>query len=123
MVGLKKLAAQKVYSSAFCGGGRTITYDPKGLTNVSLSAATVREFAVGERVQATSAFKEKAISNRDAGTILKLSDSKATIEWDSGKQTTVELARFAHFDYAYVMTSHSSQSVTVNQGDHKRRVR
>jgi ATP-dependent exoDNAse (exonuclease V) alpha subunit len=94
-----------------------VTYDPGRLKGVSIYEPEIRSFAEGDRVQFTSPWKDKAVSNRDLGTItyldqhgnvrVQLDDSERTVTWN--------LRENQHLDYAYAMTSHSSQGATVDQ--------
>ncbi|HEX3684971.1 MAG TPA: MobF family relaxase [Bryobacteraceae bacterium] len=97
--------------------GEIVTYDPGRLKGVSIYEPEIRSFAEGDRVQFTTPWKEKAVSNRDLGTItyldqhgnirVQLDDSERTVTWN--------LRENQHLDYAYAMTSHSSQGATVDQ--------
>jgi ATP-dependent exoDNAse (exonuclease V) alpha subunit len=94
-----------------------VTYDPGCLKGISIYEPEIRSFAEGERVQFTSPRKDKAISNRDIGTVtyldangnvrVQLDDSERTVGWN--------LRENQHLDYVYAMTSHSSQGATVDQ--------
>lgn len=97
--------------------GQFVTYDPARLRGVTLYEPQMRAFAEGDRVQFTSPWKDRGISNRDLGTItyldeqgnvrVKLDGSERTVSWN--------LNHNKHLDYAYAMTSHSSQGATVDQ--------
>lgn len=94
-----------------------VSYDPSRVKGVALYAPELRSFAEGERVQFTAPWKEKSISGRDLGTVtsldgsgnimVKLDDSNRTVSWN--------LKDNKHLDYAYAMTSHSSQGATVDR--------
>jgi ATP-dependent exoDNAse (exonuclease V) alpha subunit len=94
-----------------------VTYDPSRVKGVALYTPESRAFAQGERVQFTAPWKEKAISGRDFGTVIrvdehghlsvKLDDSNRIVSWN--------LKDNKHIDYAYAMTSHSSQGATVDR--------
>ncbi len=97
--------------------GQVVTYDPERLKGVSIYEPEIRSFAEGDRVQFTTPWKDKAVSNRDLGTItyldehgnvrVQLDDSERTVGWN--------LRENQHLDHAYAMTSHSSQGATVDQ--------
>jgi ATP-dependent exoDNAse (exonuclease V) alpha subunit len=97
--------------------GQVVTYDPGRLKGVSIYEPESRSFAEGDRVQFTTPWKDKAVSNRDLGTItyldghgnvrVQLDDSERTVGWN--------LRENQHLDHAYAMTSHSSQGATVDQ--------
>jgi ATP-dependent exoDNAse (exonuclease V) alpha subunit len=76
-----------------------------------------RAFAVGERVQFTAPWKDKGIANREIGTVDFL-DKHGNISVrmdDSGRSVAWNLNGNKHVDYAYTMTSHSSQGATVDR--------
>lgn len=97
--------------------GQSVTYDPARLTGVALYQPEERAFAVGERVQFTTPWKDQGISNREIGTVthldehgnirVQLDDSHRTVGWN--------LRTYQHLDYAYAMTSHSAQGQTVDR--------
>jgi conjugative relaxase-like TrwC/TraI family protein len=94
-----------------------VRYDPSRVKGVALYAQEMRLFAEGDRIQFTAPWKEKAVSGRDMGTVthldeygniaIKLDDSGRTVAWN--------LKDHKHVDYAYAMTSHSSQGATVDR--------
>jgi len=97
--------------------GRTVTYDPARLKGVTVYQPEMKSFAPGDRVQFTAPWRDKAISNRDIGTVsyidhqgnirVTLDGSTRTVGWN--------LNQNKHLDYAYAMTSHSSQGATVDR--------
>lgn len=97
--------------------GEVVTYDPGRLKGVSIYEPEIRSFAEGDRVQFTTPWKDKVVSNRDLGTItyldrhgnirVQLDDSERTVGWNLGENQ--------HLDHAYAMTSHSSQGATVDR--------
>jgi hypothetical protein len=72
--------------------GQNVTYDPSRLKGVSIYEPEIRAFAEGDRVQFTAPWREKAISNRDLGTVayldnrgnigVTLDDSDRTVSWN-----------------------------------------
>ena len=97
--------------------GRIVTYDPARVKGVTVYETERRTFAVGDRVQFTSPWKEKAVSNRDRGTVTELDASgNATVSLDdSGRTISWNMSHHKHVDHAYAMTSHSSQGATVDR--------
>jgi ATP-dependent exoDNAse (exonuclease V) alpha subunit len=97
--------------------GRIVTYDPRRAFGVQVYEASERSFANGEQIQFTSPWNEHRIANRETGTILKVgSDGVVTVRLDrSERQLTWKLAEMPHVDYAYAMTSHSAQGLTVDR--------
>ncbi|HEX7362244.1 MAG TPA: MobF family relaxase [Bryobacteraceae bacterium] len=97
--------------------GQFVAYDPERLRGVTLYEPQIRAFAEGERVQFTSPWKEQGVSNRDFGTITQLDENgNVRVKLDGSERTVSwNLNRNQHLDYAYAMTSHSSQGATVDQ--------
>ena len=97
--------------------GKVVTYDPARVKGVSVYETELRSFAIGDRVQFTSPWKEKAVTNRDIGTITQLDAAgNATVSFDdSGRTVAWNLNHHKHIDHAYAMTSHSSQGATVDR--------
>jgi conjugative relaxase-like TrwC/TraI family protein len=97
--------------------GHTVTYDPSRLKGVSIYEPEMRGFAEGDRVQFTAPWRDRAVSNRDLGTITYLDDyGNIRVALDGSDRTVGwNLNENKHLDYAYAMTSHSSQGATVDQ--------
>ena len=97
--------------------GSTVTYDPSRIKGVAIYSPELRAFAEGERVQFTAPWKEKSISNRDLGTVTRLNEHGNILVKLDGSDRTVgwNLKDNKHLDYAYAMTSHSSQGATVDR--------
>jgi conjugative relaxase-like TrwC/TraI family protein len=97
--------------------GNFVTYDPSRVKGVTLYEPELRAFAEGDRIQFTAPWKEKAVSNRDLGTITHLDPhGNITVKLDgSGRTVAWNLNQNKHLDYAYAMTSHSSQGATVDR--------
>jgi conjugative relaxase-like TrwC/TraI family protein len=96
--------------------GRVQIYDPAHACGVSLYAADVRKFAVGERVMATAPWKQEHVRNSQFATIVSL-DNKGNAELklaDSGRKVSTNLNRNRHVDYSYAITSYKSQSTTFD---------
>jgi conjugative relaxase-like TrwC/TraI family protein len=101
----------------FRDNGRVVTYDPRRAFGVQLYESAERSFANGERIQFTSPWNEQRIANRETGRIVNINrDGVATIQLDRlGRQLTWQIADMPHIDYAYAMTSHSAQGLTVDR--------
>jgi ATP-dependent exoDNAse (exonuclease V) alpha subunit len=97
--------------------GQTVTYDPSRLKGVSIYEPEMRGFAEGDRVQFTAPWRDHAISNRDLGTVTYLDDhGNIRVALDgSHRNVGWNLHENKHLDYAYAMTSHSSQGATVDR--------
>jgi conjugative relaxase-like TrwC/TraI family protein len=97
--------------------GSALTYDPARVKGVTIYEPEMRAFAEGDRIQFTAPWKEKAISGRDLGTVTYLDDhGNISVKLDgSGRTVAWNLNQNKHLDYAYAMTSHSSQGATVDR--------
>jgi ATP-dependent exoDNAse (exonuclease V) alpha subunit len=97
--------------------GANVTYDPARVKGVAIYEPEMRAFAEGDRIQFTAPWKEKAVSGRDLGTIKHLDESgNIAVTLDgSGRTVAWNLNQNKHVDYAYAMTSHSSQGATVDR--------
>jgi ATP-dependent exoDNAse (exonuclease V) alpha subunit len=96
----------------------TITYDPRkerALAKCSVYEEKDLQLAAGDRVQMTAAYKPKALQTRLTGTVEKFDGQEITVALDNGKTARWRLNEFRHIDYAYAMTSHASQSMTVGR--------
>jgi conjugative relaxase-like TrwC/TraI family protein len=97
--------------------GKSVTYDPARLTGVALYEPQERTFAIGERVQFTTPWKDQGISNREMGTVTHLeSNGNIRVSLDGSHRTVGwNLRTYQHLDYAYAMTSHAAQGQTVDR--------
>lgn len=97
--------------------GAAVTYDPARVKGVAIYSPEIRSFAEGERVQFTAPWKERAVSGRDFGTITHVDEhGNVAVSLDgSGRTVAWNLNQNRHLDYAYAMTSHSSQGATVDR--------
>jgi ATP-dependent exoDNAse (exonuclease V) alpha subunit len=84
---------------------------------VTIYEPEMRAFAEGDRIQFTAPWKEKSISGRDLGTVTQLDPhGNITVQLDGSDRTVSwNLNQNKHIDYAYAMTSHSSQGATVDR--------
>ena len=97
--------------------GKNVTYDPGRVKGVAIYEHEMRAFAEGDRIQFTTPWKDKAVSGRDLGTIQYLDENgNISVKLDgSGRTVAWNLNQHKHVDYAYAMTSHSSQGTTVDR--------
>jgi ATP-dependent exoDNAse (exonuclease V) alpha subunit len=95
--------------------GRQITYDPKQLSSVAIYEEREIGLAVGDRVQFTAPFRQKALRTRETGTVKAFDGKDVTVALDNGKTSRWSLDDFRHIDYGYVSTSHAAQSATVER--------
>jgi len=95
---------------------RFINYDPKRRSNVSIFESQNRSLGVGDTIQFTTPWKEKGIASRETAVIDQLNASgQLSVRLGDNRRISWNLADFNHVDYAYAMTSHSSQGMTVDR--------
>jgi conjugative relaxase-like TrwC/TraI family protein len=96
--------------------GEEITYDPRRLQGVTVYHETEREFAEGDRVQFTAPSKDLHVSNRELGSIERITEEgDLAIRTDSGRAIQFNIEEHPHLDYGYAVTSHSSQGQTADR--------
>lgn len=95
--------------------GRTLTYDPRRLSGVSVYNEAERAFAEGDRIQFRAPFTDKRIVNGELGSITKIEPEQVRVALDSGREVSFDPQQFRHIDYGYAVTSHSSQGLTVDR--------
>jgi ATP-dependent exoDNAse (exonuclease V) alpha subunit len=97
--------------------GRTVTYDPRRAFGVQIYERAERSLAIGERIQFTAPWNDRRIANRETGTFTALeTNGTVTVQLDrSRRKLSWNLAEMPHIDYAYAMTSHSAQGLTVDR--------
>jgi conjugative relaxase-like TrwC/TraI family protein len=97
--------------------GSSVTYDPRRLQGVHVFREVEREFAVGEKIQATAPNKDIGVANRDLGTITAMQDGQVSVRMDGkeDRSVTFDPREFRQFDHGYAVTSHSSQGLTAGR--------
>jgi conjugative relaxase-like TrwC/TraI family protein len=97
--------------------GRNVPYDPRRAFGVQIYEYAERSLAIGERIQFTAPWNDRRIANRETGTVIALAtNGTVTVQLDrSGRNLSWNLAHMPHVDYAYAMTSHSAQGLTVDR--------
>jgi hypothetical protein len=95
--------------------GRELTYNPTRFSGVSVYYEAERAFAEGERLQIRAPFREKRIANGALGTITKIEPDRIRLAMDNGREISVDLRKFRHFDYGYAVTSYSAQGLTFDR--------
>jgi ATP-dependent exoDNAse (exonuclease V) alpha subunit len=97
--------------------GARVTYDPRRLRGVNVFREVEREFATGDRIQATTPNKELGLANRDLGTITEIKDGQISVRMDGKKEhvITFDPSAFRQFDHGYAVTSHSAQGLTAGR--------
>lgn len=95
---------------------RYVSFDPKDRSTLSVFESQERQLAVGDRIQFTTPWKEKAVASRDTATIEQLeSNGNIAVRLESGRRLGWNIRDYNHIDHAYAMTSHSSQGMTVDR--------
>jgi ATP-dependent exoDNAse (exonuclease V) alpha subunit len=93
--------------------GEHVTYDPARLRGISAYRETLREFAIGDRVQLTAPNRGLQVANRDLGTLKSFDiGGQLTLRMDNGRDVSFDPREMRHFDHGYAVTSHSSQGLT-----------
>jgi ATP-dependent exoDNAse (exonuclease V) alpha subunit len=93
--------------------GKSVTYDPRRLTGVSVYRELQREFSVGERIQFTSPDKELGVANRDLAIVESIEpNGQILARLHNNRRLEFNPTQYRPFDHGYAMTSHSAQGVT-----------
>ncbi len=95
--------------------GEELSYDPRRLQGVTVYQEAERVFAVGDRVQMTSAYHPLKLANRDLGSIEQIEDGNLRLRMDSGREVEFNVLQHRNFDHGYAVTSYSSQSQTADR--------
>jgi ATP-dependent exoDNAse (exonuclease V) alpha subunit len=96
--------------------GARVTYDPRRLQGVTLYREADRAFATGDRVQLTAPDRDLHLANRELGTIESMpAKGDLRLRLDSGRTVALDVRAHPHLDYAYAVTSHSSQGQTADR--------
>jgi conjugative relaxase-like TrwC/TraI family protein len=95
--------------------GKVVSYSPERLHGVSVYRREQRAFAAGDRIQFTAPFKDKRIANRERGTLQAIVGDTLTVALDSGRIVSFCAREHANLDYAYAVTSHTSQGLTADR--------
>jgi ATP-dependent exoDNAse (exonuclease V) alpha subunit len=97
-------------------GQRFLAFNPASRSNLSLFESQERPFAIGDRVQFTTPWKEKGIASRETGRIEHIEkNGNLAVRLETGRRVAWNLKEYNYLDHAYAMTSHSSQGMTVDR--------
>jgi ATP-dependent exoDNAse (exonuclease V) alpha subunit len=95
---------------------RYVTFNPKVRSNLSVYEIQEREFAIGDRIQFTTPWKEKGVASRDTAAVEQLeANGNIAVRLENGRRVAWNLRDYNYIDHAYAMTSHSSQGMTVDR--------
>jgi ATP-dependent exoDNAse (exonuclease V) alpha subunit len=95
---------------------RTVTYDPKRLSGVSIYRETEQPFAADDRIQFTAPDRLIGVANRELGTIEQISpEGNLKVRLEEGRTVDLNPAKNQHFDHGYAVTSHSAQGLTADR--------
>ncbi len=96
--------------------GKSVTYDPRRLSGVSVYREVAHEFAVGDRIQFTAPDKSLGVANRDLAVIEQITpEGRISARLDDNRQIEFNAAEHRHFDHGYAVTSHSAQGLTAER--------
>jgi ATP-dependent exoDNAse (exonuclease V) alpha subunit len=79
--------------------------------------ASVRSFAIGDRVVARRNARTLGVVNGDAGHVTAIEERRVAVALDGGRQVTLPTAyiRAGHLDHGYSLTAHLAQGSTVDR--------
>jgi conjugative relaxase-like TrwC/TraI family protein len=95
--------------------GRSITYNPKRLSGVSVYKEATRLFAVGDRIQFRAPFGEAKVKNTELGTVINITQGKFSVMLSGDRIITFNPEEFPYVDHGYAVTSYSSQGKTMDR--------
>ena len=96
--------------------GTEQTYDPRRRMGVSVYREQERAFSVGDRIQFTAPNQELKITNRELGSIERISPNGAmTLKLENGREMSFDPQRHPHLDHGYAVTSYSGQGQTADR--------
>ncbi|MBV9154711.1 MAG: relaxase domain-containing protein [Acidobacteriaceae bacterium] len=95
---------------------RFLAFNPASRSNLSVFESRDRAFAIGDRIQFTTPWREKGIASRETGRIEHIEkNGNIAVRLETGRRVAWNLNEYNYLDHAYAMTSHSSQGVTVDR--------
>ncbi|MBV9265372.1 MAG: AAA family ATPase, partial [Acidobacteriaceae bacterium] len=95
---------------------RFLSFDPASRSNLSVFESQERAFAIGDRIQFTTPWKEKGVASRDTARIEHMEENgNIAVRLENGRRVAWNLKEYNYLDHAYAMTSHSSQGMTVDR--------
>lgn len=109
---------ENVLSVKFGDGSaqRFLAFNPASRSNLSVFESQQRRFAIGDRIQFTTPWKEKSVASRETARIEHIEkNGNIAARLETGRRVAWNLKEFKYLDHAYAMTSHSSQGMTVDR--------
>jgi ATP-dependent exoDNAse (exonuclease V) alpha subunit len=95
---------------------RFLAFNPFKRSSLSVFESQERPFAVGDRIQFTTPWKEKGIASRETAKIEQLENNgNIAVRLETGRRVAWNLKEYNYLDHAYATTSHSSQGMTVDR--------
>lgn len=95
---------------------RFLTFNPARRSNLSVFESQARPFAIGDRIQFTTPWKEKGVASRETARIEQVEkNGNLAVRLENGRRLAWNLKEYRYLDHAYAMTSHSSQGMTVDR--------
>jgi hypothetical protein len=95
---------------------RFLAFNPARRSNLNIFESQERPFAVGDRIQFTTPWKEKAVASRETARVEHIEkNGNIAVRLETGRRVAWNLKEYNYLDHAYAMTSHSSQGTTVDR--------
>jgi conjugative relaxase-like TrwC/TraI family protein len=95
---------------------RFLSFNPGTRSNLSVFESQERPFAIGDRIQFTTPWKERRVASRETARIEHMEESgNIAVRLETGRRVAWNLKEYNYLDHAYAMTSHSSQGMTVDR--------
>ena len=95
---------------------RFVAFNPAKRSNLSVFESQECHFAIGDRIQFTTPWKEKGIASRETAQIEHVENNgNIAVRFETGRRVAWNLKEYNYLDHAYAMTSHSSQGMTVDR--------
>jgi ATP-dependent exoDNAse (exonuclease V) alpha subunit len=95
---------------------RFLAFNPASRSNLSVFESQDRPFAIGDRIQFTTPWKEKGVASRETARIEHIEkNGNIAVRLETGRRVAWNLKEYNYLDHAYAMTSHSSQGMTVDR--------
>lgn len=95
---------------------RNLVFNPQLRSAFSVFEPEERSLATGDRIQFTTPWSQKGVASRDTAVVEQIEpNGNIAVRLDNNRRVAWNLKEFNHLDYAYAMTSHSAQGMTVDR--------